>query len=204
MNDDNHPLMVWAKAQNKRRGSKNIMDLKTKTINAIIGTEAGYVNNKNDSGGPTRWGVTEKKAREHDYEGLIQDLPRELAFQILVEDYWDVIRGDTLVKISLPVAQEVADTAVNLSPEHAITFLQRSLTALNTRDDKLLYPDVEDDGIMGQRTLDGLTAYLAQRAEQALVKSLNCLQGSFYLRLTERRKKDRNFFYGWLRNRVVI
>ena len=33
-------------------------------------------------------------------------------------------------------------------------------------------------------------------------RALNCLQGAFYIELTERRQKDERFAYGWLLNRV--
>lgn len=180
------------------------MTLKEKTINAIIDREAGYVDNKDDSGGPTRFGITEKKAREYDYTGRMQDLQREFAYMIYEDEYWNGIMADELVKLSIPVAEEMADTAVNLGPAQAVSFLQRSLTALNTRNNELLYPDVKNDHVMGRKTIAALKAYLGQRTEPILVRSLNGLQLNFYMELTERRKKDRNFFYGWVRTRVVM
>ncbi len=190
--------------QRDNRGGKKFMTLKEKTINAIIDREAGYVDNKDDSGGPTRFGITEKKAREYDYTGRMQDLQREFAYMIYEDEYWNGIMADELVKLSIPVAEEMADTAVNLGPAQAVSFLQRSLTALNTRNNELLYPDVKNDHVMGRKTIAALKAYLGQRTEPILVRSLNGLQLNFYMELTERRKKDRNFFYGWVRTRVVM
>ena len=41
--------------------------LKDDTINHIIEIEGGYVNDPNDSGGETNYGVTEKVARDNGY-----------------------------------------------------------------------------------------------------------------------------------------
>ncbi len=34
-------------------------------IEGILGKEGGYVNNPNDKGGPTRWGITQTTARAY-------------------------------------------------------------------------------------------------------------------------------------------
>ena len=38
-------------------------------INAVLDTEAGYVDNPDDSGGKTKYGITEEMARFYGYEG---------------------------------------------------------------------------------------------------------------------------------------
>ncbi|OCO16336.1 hypothetical protein AN684_0205915 [Klebsiella pneumoniae subsp. pneumoniae] len=38
-------------------------------IEGILGKEGGYVNNPNDKGGPTRWGITQTTARAYGYKG---------------------------------------------------------------------------------------------------------------------------------------
>ena len=60
------------------------------------------------------------------------------------------------------------------------------------------------DGDVGPTTLRALRRYLAVRDEETLVKALNCLQGSFYIVLSERREKDETFIYGWMKNRVKL
>lgn len=57
------------------------------------------------------------------------------------------------------------------------------------------------------RTLAALRAYLAKRGtegETVLLKALNCLQGERYIDIAERRPKDEEFVYGWLRARVAL
>lgn len=176
--------------------------LKEKTINHIIAVEGGYVDNPLDSGGPTKYGITRQTAREYGYNEDMHNLPRTVAFQIYEIEFWDKLSGDQLVGLSENIAKEVVDTAVNTGKTRAVKFLQESLNVLNRRG--TLYDDIDEDGLIGPATLKALRAYLKQREEIALLHALNCLQGTFYIELAQRREKDEAFIYGWLLNRVMI
>lgn len=176
--------------------------LKENTINKIIAVEGGYVDDPDDSGGETKFGITEQVARQSGYHGPMADLPRELAFDIYADKYWDSLCGDQLVQLSEAIAEEVVDTGVNMGVGRAAEFLQRSLNVLNRGGD--LYADITVDRDIGPVTIGALATYLELREEGAMCKALNCLQGAFYVELCERREKDESFLYGWLRHRVVI
>lgn len=176
--------------------------MKEHIINEIIDVEGGYVNDPNDSGGETNFGITVQVARANGYTGDMRDMPREVAFDIYAAKYWDAVRADELVELSEMVADEVVDTAVNMGAGRAIKFLQRALNVLNTQGK--LYPDLTVDGAIGPATINALRGYLSTRNELVLSRALNCLQGAFYIELAERREKDESFVYGWLRNRVVV
>lgn len=176
--------------------------MKNRIINAIIDVEGGYVNDPNDSGGETNFGITVQVARANGYTGDMRDMPREVAFDIYAAKYWDAVRADELVELSEIVADEVVDTAVNMGAGRAIKFLQRALNVLNTQGK--LYPDLTVDAAIGPATINALRGYLSSRNELVLSRALNCLQGAFYIELAERREKDERFVYGWLRNRVIV
>jgi len=176
------------------------MGLKETIINDIISIEGGYVNDPSDSGGETNYGITVAVARSFGYTGEMRDLPRELAFDIYVGKYWDAILGDKMFDISVMVTAEMIDTAVNMGPARAITFLQRSLNVLNMR--AKMYPDLIVDGAIGDKTIHALHEYVFLREENILTRMLNCLQGAFYVELAERREKDEKYVYGWFKNRV--
>lgn len=176
--------------------------MKNRIINAIIDVEGGYVDDPNDSGGETNFGITVQVARANGYTGDMRDMPREVAFDIYTAKYWDAVRADEVVELSEIVADEVVDTAVNMGAGRAIRFLQRALNVLNTQGK--LYPDLTVDGAIGPATINALRGYLSTRNELVLSRALNCLQGTFYIELAERREKDERFVYGWLRNRVVV
>lgn len=178
------------------------MSLKHQIINEIIETEGGYINDPSDSGGETKYGVTVKVARKFGYFDPMEDMPRFIAFEVYSEKYWEAVRGDSLLSISEGLAREVCDTGVNMGPNRAITFLQRALNAFNMRGE--IYDDLVVDGKIGQKTILAVKSYLKHRHEGALIKALNCLQGAFYIELSERREKDEKFIYGWFRNRIKI
>lgn len=178
------------------------MSLKTEIIDGIIKTEGGYVNDPSDSGGPTRYGITEETARENGWAGHMHELPRSLAFDIYSARYWDSVRGDDLLKFDADVAREVVDTGVLMGPHRAAVFLQRCLNVFNDR--QALYYDVATDGRIGPATLRALGEYLSDREAVVLVRALNVLQGAALIELAEKREKDERFAYGWLKHRVVV
>ncbi|BAK75370.1 protein of unknown function [Pseudogulbenkiania sp. NH8B] len=170
---------------------------------AIVGREGGYVNNPDDKGGPTRWGITERVARAHGYQGDMRDLPRDTALAILDSDYWTGPRFDQVHAISPRIAEELCDTGVNMGPAVQAAMLQRWLNAFNLQGS--LYPDLAADGQLGPRTLAALKMFLAKRGaegEAVLLKSINCSQAVRYLELAEQRAANETFVYGWVLNRV--
>lgn len=177
-------------------------NVKRKIIDEIIRVEGGHVNDPDDSGGETNFGITVATARAHGYTGAMRDLPRGVAFDIYAARYWDAVRGDELAQLSEIVAEEVVDTAVHMGPKRAATFLQRALNVLNV--DGRLYSDLVVDGIIGPVTVGTLAEFLTHRTELVLSRGLNCLQGAAYIELAERRPKDQRFVYGWLKNRVSL
>lgn len=180
-------------------------DLKTRIINEIIKIEGGFVDDPSDSGGATNFGITEKVARAYGYTNDMRDLPRATAFRIYADRYWEPLQLSVIEQMSPHIAEELADTSVNMGVERAAEFLQRSLNLLNNRGK--LYSDLIVDNDIGQQTIRALGDYLAIRGSEGdfvLVKMLNSLQGAFYVELSERREKDEKFIYGWFVNRVKI
>ena len=177
------------------------MKSKDEIFDEILGKEGGYVNHPDDKGGPTKWGITEKVARAHGYQGDT----RGQALEILEADYWYGPRFDQVEDLSPDIAAELCDTGVNMGPTVASRMLQRWLNVFNLRGK--LYPDMDADGRIGPRTLNALRAYLKNRSrdgELVLVKALNCTQGERYLELAEKREANESFVYGWMKERVVV
>lgn len=179
--------------------------LMTRIIDNILAIEGGYVDDPEDSGGETNFGITVPVAREYGYEGDMRDLPRELAFAIYAERYWHALSLDDIERLSPAIAEELADTGVNQGIDRAAIFLQRSLNVLNKRGS--LYQDITVDGDVGSKTVNALRAYLRirkQDGQTVLLRMLNALQGAFYVELAERREKDEKFVFGWYLHRVII
>ena len=173
-------------------------------VDALIEREGGYVNHPADRGGPTCWGITEAVARAHGYRGAMRSLPRAEAAAIYMRLYWLRPRLDAVAERSPAIAAEMFDTAVNMGPAVAVSFLQRALTALNRNSAD--YADLTPDGRIGPATLAALDRFFAVRAkasaETVLLRALEALQGERYIRLAELRPANEAFLYGWLANRV--
>lgn len=175
-----------------------------RVIDEIVEREGGYSDDKRDSGGKTRFGITENEARSYGYAGDMRELPVELAREIYRVRYYTGPGFDKVAELSELLAEELVDTGVNMGQDRASVFLQRCLTAFNLGGE--LYPDLVVDGDIGPATIDALRAYLAKRGkegEQVLFRALNCLQGERFIYLAERRVKDEAFVYGWIRARVA-
>lgn len=103
----------------------------------VIAHEGGFVDHPDDPGGATRFGVTERVARENGYRGSMRDFPLAEARRIYRAKYWDAVRADEL---PAAVRFDVFDAAINSGPAQAIRWLQRAI-------------GVRDDGVVGPATI---------------------------------------------------
>lgn len=175
-----------------------------KAIEKVLGVEGRYDDNPNDSGGKTAWGITEAVARAYGYRGSMKNLPLKTAVDIYNRRYWHVLRLDEVNEVAgFDLAYELFEQAVNMGQIRAGEHLQRLLNAMNRFG--TYWPDLIVDGIVGARTISALKSYAGKRGSEGtevLIKGLNALQGSFYIRLAETREKDEDFVYGWIKNRL--
>jgi len=171
-------------------------------IAAVIAREGNYSNNPADTGGPTRWGITEAIARAEGYTGDMRQLPQSIAAGIYLKRFWTAVHFDLVAAIAPTIAAELFDTGVNCGPATAVQLLQRALngfmgSGLNL--DGTILPKGATLTILGQY----LAARRSQDGEAVLLELMSDLQGERYLELVERIAKDREFLFGWIRNRVM-
>jgi lysozyme family protein len=183
------------------------MNIEKKYIDAIILREGNgkFTDDPKDSGGATRWGVTEKEARAWGYLGNMRYLPRSVAYDILRSKFW-LRHGIFRINEVFPaLAERMLDFGVLAGPQTSVKFLQRCLNVLNRngRD----YPDIGVDGAVGEKqTIPSLEAFLKFREEdgkKVLLGAVTSLQSSYLIELAERRPKDEEYEYGWQLNRAI-
>jgi hypothetical protein len=125
------------------------------------------------------YGITEAVARANGYKGPMGSMQHTVAEDIYFRIYWERPGFNLVAELAPKLAAELLDTAVNMGPSVASTFLQRALTALNRngRD----YPDLVPDGRIGPATIAALRRFLAVRGmgsgEVVLLKAVESLQG---------------------------
>ncbi len=104
----------------------------------LISHEGGYVNDPNDAGGETKWGISKRSYPHLD----IKILTRDDAKQIYYDDFWMHLDADNLYD---GVAWQLFDFAVNSGIQTAIRAFQRAL-------------NVADDGMFGRISKTAATA----------------------------------------------
>jgi lysozyme family protein len=105
----------------------------------IILAEGGYVDDKNDPGGETKYGISKRQYPNLD----IKNLQIEQVKKIYKEDYWDKVHGD---EIRYPLNLFLFDCAVNQGVQVAIKLLQRTM-------------GIQQDGILGVNTQKAITKF---------------------------------------------
>lgn len=141
----------------------------------LIGHEGGYVDNPEDPGGETNWGISKRSYPNVD----IKALTRDGAKAIYRRDFWDRINADWFYD---GVAFQLFDFAVNSGIETAIRYFQRAI-------------GVADDGHWGPIS----QAAAEKLSESDSIMLLNAERLDFMTRL----KNWPNASRGWSRRIVT-
>lgn len=147
----------------------------------VLDHEGGYVNNPDDPGGETMYGISKRS-----YPHLnIKNLSRQQACEIYRKDFWDKLQLDDLPS---RVAFVLFDTAVNCGTGRAVKLLQESLNALGGT------PALECDGALGPRTREAVS----QANEKELVREFILQRQKYYREKVRENPKKTKFFAGWI------
>lgn len=179
-------------------------------IAGVISRESSaYTNDPADNGGPTKYGITQATlARDRGVLVTPEDVQRLTeaeARSIYYRRYVTQPGFGKIVAINERIAEEVIDAGVLSGPARAATWLQVALNALNRQAKD--FPDITEDGNIGQATLTALTAFLAKRGDIGtivLLRVLNSLQGAYLVEIGRHRQQNEEFMFGWFLNRVVL
>jgi len=123
-----------------------------KAFNFVIGQEGGFVNDPDDPGGMTKYGISKRQYKNLD----IRNLTLRNAKEIYRSDYWDRCKCDQLPE-SIKLA--VFDASVNQGVKTAIKLLQRTIGAT---EDGIIGPETIGLASSGQSKV--LEHYLTERA----------------------------------------
>lgn len=155
----------------------------------IVAREGGYVNDPDDPGGPTKYGVTLATARQHNLDKNgdgrvtaedVKRLTKEDAAQIFLHSYF---RKPKLDKLPKEMHATVFDMQVNAGA-NAIKILQRLLGEFNQ--------PVSVDGALGPQSIGAVKA--AHKAAGALfVDAYGIARRNYYLALADAKPGLRKF-----------
>jgi len=158
-----------------------------KAFEVVIGNEKGYVWDKNDRGGETKYGISKRSYPNLDIKNLTLNEARNIYYK----DFWKTPHMN-LDKFPYDIALELFDTGVNLGMPTARKILQQALNVLNRNG--RLFKDLRIDGWIGKKTLKAVSKVKTKE----LLKTLNGLQFMHYYQITEYDKIQEKFFGGWV------
>ena len=141
--------------------------------------EGGYVNDPDDPGGETRYGISKRSYPDRD----IYNLTVPEAKEIYHRDYWERVKGDQIVGSEL--AFQVFDMAVNAGVFTASKLLQAII-------------DAKIDGIIGPKTLRKVD----RRYGNQLVILYKLERVIYYCKVVINRPASLQYLQGWI-NRVT-
>jgi lysozyme family protein len=179
----------------------------TMALQHTLAIEKGYSNVAGDNGGETYKGISRVFHPSWDGWEVVDEWKRmeidtdvrdahltPLVEQFYRSEFWEPLQGDAVAAISVMVACELFDTAVNMGRHRAVTFLQTALNMQNAYG--RTYPDLPVDGILGKSTLNTLRRYMQTEPikynERVL---LNCMNGEQYIAYKQNAQHER--FRGW-------
>ena len=150
-------------------------------IEVVLHHEGGYVNDPDDPGGETNFGIAKRSHPDVD----IANLTKEGAKEIYKEHYWDRNKVESL---SEDLRHIYFDMCVNLGRSSAVKILQKAANAKGA--------DLGVDGGMGPKTIAAMDGVELQRVRAYRVK--------YYADLVTRKPDLEKFYFGWFRRALEV
>jgi len=148
----------------------------------VMALEGGYVNDPNDRGGETKFGISKRRYPNED----IRNLTEARALELYRRDFWPPVYGQITYQA---IADKVYDLAVNAGPKRAHELLQRAAVNLGKA--------CAVDGAFGPGTLAAVNAI----DPAALLAQLQVEAIRFYAKLAGQ-PGQAGFLRGWV-NRAL-
>jgi lysozyme family protein len=182
------------------------MSLFQKAIEEVLKNEGvglpnnptGYVNDPDDTGGMTNYGITYKTyarwAKIPAYrvtENDMRNISYGNALRIYKELYWDKLQGDKIKKF--PIAYALLDFSVNKGPHRVIPMVQEILGGVPVQANRS-----EASIIMNSETLKKLNSLNDEQARQFLSVFFDKIDDGYY-QIVQNNSSQQKFLNGWLK-----
>lgn len=160
----------------------------------ILPHEGGYVNDPNDPGGPTKYGITHTtldawNSAHEGYPSDVADLTVDEAGDIYEAQYWPGLEGIN----SQAVASKCLDVRINFGLSGGTKIIQR---AVNT----LVEPATEVDGGLGPDTVNSINTADPAKMLDALAEAT----AAAYQADAAAHPKKQTFLGGWLKRAAEL
>ena len=150
-------------------------------IEVVLHHEGGYVNDPDDPGGETNFGIAKRSHPDVDIKNLTKDGAKEIYYQ----NYWMKNRvpqmPDNLKHIYF-------DMCVNQGRSRAVKILQQAANAKGA--------NLKVDGGLGPKTIGALNGVELERVRAYRIK--------YYADLVTRKPDLEKFYFGWFRRGLEV
>jgi len=163
--------------------SKEILTTFDEIIEITLEHEGGYVNDPNDLGGETHFGIAKRFYPDVD----IKNLTKEGAKEIYKKDYWDRNKVDELPD---HLKHFFFDCCVNQGRGTAVKILQRAINAKGT--------NIAVDGGFGPGTKAALAKYTPE------LERCRMYRVKHYMDIVARKPEQERFLFGWFRRALSV
>ena len=150
-------------------------------IEVVLHHEGGYVNDPDDPGGETNFGIAKRSHPDVDIANLTKDGAKE----IYKEHYWDRNKVEDLPE---DLRHIYFDMCVNQGRGRAVKIMQRAANAKGA--------DLVVDGGMGPKTIAAMDGVELQRVRAYRVK--------YYADLVTRKPDLEKVYFGWFRRALEV
>jgi lysozyme family protein len=147
-------------------------------VDVVFAEEGGYVDDKDDRGGKTKYGITQKTYPDLD----IENLSRSDALELLRADFYIKPKIDRLPE---PIQEIVFDGAVNTGQVRSIMHLQQAINNVTGK-------SIDVDGINGPDTQKAAKEAWAEAGEE-LIWEIARIRRDYYKEIAPQRKNIKYF-----------
>ena len=150
-------------------------------IEVVLHHEGGYVNDPDDPGGETNFGIAKRSHPDVD----IANLTKEGAKEIYYRDYW---MKNRVPQLPDGLKHIYFDMCVNQGRGRAVKILQQAANAKGA--------ELKVDGGLGPKTIGAMKGVELERVRAYRVK--------YYADLVTRKPDLEKFYFGWFRRALEV
>ncbi len=163
-------------------------------VDKLLKLEGGFVDNPADNGGATNYGISLRFLKSIQPTATVNDIKTLnllTAMNLYKKYFWDAYKIGQINDQG--VAEKVFDMFVNMNPKSAALIVQKSINFL-------FYGKLTEDCIIGEKTIQAINNEVPGLLLQII--RLNCVR--HYVSIADKDKSQRQFFFGWVKNRALL
>ena len=149
----------------------------SEAIEIVLKHEGGYVNDPDDPGGETNYGISKRSFPKYDIKNLTEDDAKD----IYKRHYWDVSKAQ---KLKDELRLDYFDMCVNMGQRTAVKCLQKATN--NAPGTKIAV-----DGRIGPNTI--------KESKRVSANRLRSFRVLYYAKLIMKKPTLEKYYYGWFK-----